>query len=216
MEDWLLSPGRKASARTTTLLSGPVVFSEREGLSRQRRRPGVASACCGSSYSQSPTGRARRRRLTGSVNAQGDRLAPGGPLGPGFRWCRWTLIGKARRSYRPTASATWTRCWRPACRPITSTSVPATRAALVRPANMRGLPPSTRPWCWSTASAAHRAAVITFLGNGNSDGRAGGGYFGHPGYCPQAAGGIAGRVFLAVRVRCHCRGSEFRTARRSG
>ena len=45
-------------------------------------------------------------------------------------------------------------------------------AALVRPANMRGLPPDST-LVLVNGKRRHRAAVITFLGNGNSDGAQG-------------------------------------------
>ena len=64
-------------------------------------------------------------------------------------------------------------------------------AALVRPANMRGLPPDST-LVLVNGKRRHRAAVITFLGGKRYFGRrAGGGYFGHPGHCARAAGSIA-------------------------
>ena len=71
-------------------------------------------------------------------------------------------------------------------------------ATLVRPANLRGLPPDST-LILVNGKRRHRGSVLTFLGGGISDGAHAPDLAVIPGYCPQARGSTARRRGRAVR-----------------
>ena len=85
-------------------------------------------------------------------------------------------------------------------------------ATLVRPANMRGLPPDST-LVLVNGKRRHRSSVITFLGNGLNDGAHGADLSAIPAIALDRVEVLRDNAGGAVRVRRGCRNHQLRTER---